>query len=194
MSILLSADHQDVLQELMNISMGRAASKLAVLLGLHVTLTIPSIRKATEDDLLGFASSEDDSYFTRQSFHGDIDGEVLTLLSKKGCDEIVGILQGTKDNVSDSLIQESLLDISNILSGASLQGFTKQLDLTTQISPPMLFMPSQQVLPVSQWHLALLIEIAFRIEHAKFEAKTVVCLDEHGLEQMLSHLDQLLEG
>lgn len=32
MSIVLSADHKDALQEFMNISMGRAASKLATLL------------------------------------------------------------------------------------------------------------------------------------------------------------------
>ncbi|WLD58829.1 hypothetical protein NFC81_03295 [Salinispirillum sp. LH 10-3-1] len=91
-------------------------------------------------------------------------------------------------------MEESLLDISIILSGASLQGFTKQLDLVTQISPPMLFKPSLQAVPIDQWHLALWIEIVFLVDQAEFEARTVVCLADNGLEQMLSHLDQLLEG
>ncbi|CSI85082.1 chemotaxis protein CheC [Vibrio cholerae] len=51
MSIVLSADHKDALQEFMNISMGRAASKLATLLNLHVTISVPNIRVATEEDM-----------------------------------------------------------------------------------------------------------------------------------------------
>lgn len=194
MSVQLSSDHQDALQELMNISMGRAAGKLAMLLESHVTLSIPSIWRVSDAELLSLVQNEERCRFTRQSFYGDIDGEVITQLSKKGCDYIVGAMHGKSNVNSAGLIEESLLDISNILSGASLQGFTKQLDLVTQISPPMLFKPSLQALPIKQWRLALWIEIVFLVDQAEFEARTVVCLADNGLEQMLSHLDQLLEG
>lgn len=68
MSIVLSADHKDALQEFMNISMGRAASKLATLLNLHVTISVPNIRVATEEDMRALQSYAADYYYTRQSF------------------------------------------------------------------------------------------------------------------------------
>ena len=51
MMVELNADYQDTLKELLNISMGQAADKLARLLDLHVTLTVPDIKIASKEEL-----------------------------------------------------------------------------------------------------------------------------------------------
>ncbi|WP_104403086.1 chemotaxis protein CheC [Vibrio penaeicida] len=185
-------DHKDALQELMNISMGRAASKLATLIDLHVTLSIPNIRVANDDDLLEIEKLESTHYFTRQSFFGGIDGELITLLSKEGCHKVVLSLNEETESASVDLIADSILDVSNILSGASLKGLSQQMELTTKIHSPVIFEPSKQPLPLSDWHLALIMEISFIVEEASFEAKTVVCFADNDLENVIEQLDELM--
>lgn len=193
MTMLLTEDHKDALQEFMNISMGRAASKLATLLDLHVTISIPSISVATADDLEQLQSYEADYYYTRQSFFGGMDGELVTLMSRCGCEQIVSDLkQSTGDDQDVVSLEESILDISNILSGASLKGLCQQIDIKTKIQPPVLFYPSTQPLPISQWKLSLIMEISFLVEKASFSAKTIICFADNELDKVLIHLDELM--
>ncbi len=190
----LSDDHKDALQEFMNISMGRAANKLALLLDLRVAISVPNIRLATEDDLKNFQVCKDDYIYTRQSFLGDMDGELITLLSRKGASQIISDLNKAKggNEREEISIEENILDISNILSGASLKGLCQQIDIRTHIHPPVIFDPETQILPVSQWKVALIMEISFHIEHASFSAKTIICFTDTELDRVLAHLDKLM--
>ncbi len=192
MNVQLTPDHKDALQELMNISMGRAASKLATLIDLHVTLSIPNIRVANQEDLFDIEELEVTHYFTCQSFFGGIDGELITILSKEGCHKVAVSLNEDMEHVSPHLVADAILDVSNILSGASLKGLSQQMDLTTKIHSPVIFVPSKQPLPLSDWHLALIMEISFLVEEASFEAKTVVCFADNDLENVLEQLDELI--
>ncbi|ASA54787.1 chemotaxis protein CheC [Vibrio gazogenes] len=193
MNTVLSADHQDALQEFMNISMGRAANKLATLLDLHVTISVPNIRLATDEDLARLKQSESDYYYTRQSFFGGMDGELITLISRLGCQQVVADLNRVKGHTSDAInVDESILDISNILSGASLKGLCEQIEVKTKIQPPVLFEPSRQPLPVSEWKLSLIMEISFLIEKDSFAARTIICFADRELDRMLERLDELL--
>ncbi|ASG01901.1 chemotaxis protein CheC [Vibrio anguillarum] len=193
MTMALSEDHKDALQEFMNISMGRAANKLATLLNLHVTISVPSIGVATDEDLAQLQSYEADYYYTRQSFFGGMDGELVTLMSRKGCEQIVSDLKQSTGDAQDVVsLEESILDISNILSGASLKGLCQQIDIKTKIQSPVLFYPSTQPLPISQWKLSLIMEISFLVEKASFSAKTIICFADNELDKVLIHLDELM--
>jgi len=194
MTTVLSEDHKDALQEFMNISMGRAANKLATLLNLHVTISVPNIRLATTEDFEHFQSNESHYIYTRQSFFGDMDGELITLLSRKGCEQVVSDLNYIKgcDDSDEIGIEESILDISNILSGASLIGLCQQIEVKTKIHPPVIFEPMKQPLPIHQWKLSLIMEISFLVEKASFSAKTVICFADKELDRVLVHLDELM--
>jgi chemotaxis protein CheC len=193
MSTVLSEDHKDALQEFMNISMGRAANKLATLLDLHVVISVPSIRLATDEDLDKLQSYESEYYYTRQSFFGGLDGELITLMSRKGCQQVVDDLNKAKGSTEEEIgIEESILDISNILSGASLKGLCQQIDVKTKIQPPILFEPLKQPLPIPEWKLSLIMEIAFLVETASFSAKTIICFADKELDRVLAHLDELM--
>ncbi|EIE1178687.1 chemotaxis protein CheC, partial [Vibrio cholerae] len=89
-------------------------------------------------------------------------------------------------------IEESILDISNILSGASLKGLCQQIELKTKIQPPVIFDPTHQPLPILQWRLSLIMEINFLVEKASFSAKTIICFADKELDKVFAHLDELL--
>lgn len=84
MNQILSADHEDSLKELLNISMGQAACKLAMLSNHPVTLTVPSVDLASPERLMEMFGDLDEYYFTRQPFFGQMAGEVITQLTKQG--------------------------------------------------------------------------------------------------------------
>lgn len=186
----LTVEHKDLLKELLNISMGRAASKLAIILEKHVTLTIPVVEIASPDKLMDLFGNTDEYYYTRQPFFGDISGEVITRLNRKGCDEIAKSLIGFLS--SDKVIDEFTLDVSNILSGASLRGLCNQININSNTQPPVLYCPENQPLPNKKWKQCIVLHVSFFIEINSFETKTIICFSEDGVELILKRLQEIL--
>ncbi|MBF9002746.1 MULTISPECIES: chemotaxis protein CheX [Vibrio] len=193
MMLELNADYQDTLKELLNISMGQAADKLARLLDLHVTLTVPDIKIASKEELDKLQQCESEYHFTRQSFYGGMSGELVTLLSKNGCKQIAADMTHDESEAEDNVfVDDCLLDISNILSGASLKGLCQQIELNIKIQPPSLFKPSVQTHRFTDWNTSILMEVSFIVEAAQFETKTIIFFANNGLDQVLVQLDDLL--
>lgn len=191
MNALLSEEQRDALQELMNISMGRAANALARLIGAKVTLSIPKIVAVTP---LQFSQmlQDDNGWYTRQSFLGGIRGEVLTILSKSGCDSI-GNLMDYDIPLNKDALSELLLELANILAGACLSGFAEQLELNAKLSMPTLFFPSSQTNSQLHWASTLMMEVEFKVEASQFDSKVIICLEEIAVDTLLQAINRLLE-
>ncbi|MEF1174432.1 chemotaxis protein CheC [Vibrio sinaloensis] len=194
MNPTLSADHEDSLKELLNISMGQAACKLAILLNHPVTLTIPSIDIASPSQLMGMLGDVKANYYTRQPFFGQMSGEVITQLTKQGGRTIAcGLLAQDDDQAIDSqMLHDSLLEVSNILSGASLRGLCEQIELDTRTQPPFMYSPARQPIPGNKWQQAIILHVSFLIESASFETKTIICFAEDGFNAIVNRLDEWL--
>lgn len=191
MNALLSEEQRDALQELMNISMGQAANALARLIGAKVTLSIPKIVAVTPTE---FCRMLDDSnvWYTRQSFLGHIHGEVLTVLSKIGCDSI-GELMDYALPLDETSLSELLLELANILAGACLSGFAEQLSLSAKLNMPTLYYPAKQNADQVRWASTLMMEVEFKVEASQFDSKVVICLEHTSVETLLNALNLLLE-
>lgn len=191
MNTLLSEEQQDALQELMNISMGRAANALAQLIGTKVTLSIPKIVAVSPAQFTQMLQ-DPEVWYTRQSFLGHIRGEVLTILSKGGCDSI-GELMDYDTPLNSDTRSELLLELANILAGACLAGFAEQLDLNAKLNMPTLFFPQNQNIAQVHWTSTLVMEVEFKVEASKFDSRVVICLEEVAVDTLLQALNQLLE-
>ncbi|MDN3609936.1 chemotaxis protein CheX [Vibrio ostreicida] len=194
MNQTLTDDHEDSLKELLNISMGQAACKLATLLSYPVTLTIPSIDTASPDQLMEMFGDIKQNYYTRQAFFGQMSGEVITQLTKQGGKAIAGDLLalGEGEMVDNQAMFDSLLEISNILSGASLRGLCEQIELETRTQPPVMYSPDRQPIPSNKWKQAIVLHVSFLIESASFETKTIICFAEDGFDVILNRLNEWL--
>ncbi len=192
MNSILNEEQRDALQELMNISMGQAADALARLISTRITLSIPRIVSATPAEFVVMFNAEQTYWFTRQSFLGGANGEVLTLLSKEGCDVLADALDYDLP-LTESSRSELILELANILAGACLSGFTNQLDLKTKLNMPTLYQPNFLDVSKYNWDSTLLLEVDFLVESAHFESRVLICLDERSVTALLERLQQFLE-
>jgi len=191
MNTLLSEEQRDALQELMNISMGRAANALARLVGAKVTLSIPRIVSVTPIEFAQMLTNTE-VWYTRQSFLGQIRGEVLTVLSKTGCDSI-GDLMDYEVPLDNDTLSELLLELANILAGACLSGFAEQLALSAKLNMPTLFFPQSQQVAQVHWASTLMMEVEFKVEASQFDSRVVICLEDRAVDTLLQSLNRLLE-
>jgi chemotaxis protein CheC len=192
MNTLLSEEQRDALQELMNISMGQAADALARLISTRIMLSIPRIISATPADFVAMFNAEQTYWFTRQSFLGSANGEVLTLLSKEGCDVLAEAMDYELP-LDDASRSELILELANILAGACLSGFINQLELKTKLNMPTLYQPNFNDTSQYNWDSTLLLEVDFLVERAHFESRVVICLEDRSVSALLERLQQFIE-
>ncbi|NDW22685.1 chemotaxis protein CheX [Alteromonas hispanica] len=193
MSIVLplDEDQRDALQELLNISMGQAANSLAQLIETKIDISIPKISTVTPNELYSLLFETTDSFYTRQSFLGDIHGEVMSVLSQSGLAEVAKLMD-YDEPLDKEDVQEIILELCNILAGACLSGLSDQLELTTNLNMPTLFQPEKSNFSDLQWQHTLVMEVQFIIAISSFSMRVVFCLDDESLARMKTTLDELL--
>ena len=193
MSIVLPLDEEqrDALQELLNISMGQAANSLAQLIETKIDISIPKITSVTPTQLYTLLFETQNAFYTRQSFLGDVHGEVMSVLSQSGLNEVASLMEYDAP-LSKEDIQEIILELSNILAGACLAGLSEQLELSTNLNMPTLFSPQKANFDELQWQHSLVMEVQFAIAISSFSMRVVFCLDDESLTRMKATLDGLL--
>ena len=189
--IEINEDERDALQEIMNISMGQAADALARLIQTKVSLSMPAIQAMSPEDFQGMINSLSNNWFARQSFTGTIRGEVIMSMHKDGCNALAEVMDFDLP-LDDAATEELVLEVTNILSAACLQGFTSQLELSTQLNMPAFYYPLQSV-HSNEWSSILIIEVEFFIEQMQFDARILIGLSEGSIEQLLIPIKALLE-
>jgi chemotaxis protein CheC len=191
MTVPLSEEQRDALQELMNISMGQAANALARLINAKITLSIPKIVLVSAGEFQRIFQSTE-HWFTRQSFVGLAKGEVLTLLAKDGTNTI-GKLLDYQIPMDESAQEELLLELANILAGACLNVFSTQLGLNTKLSMPTMFSTQMRQAESYRWISTLLLEVEFQLEATPFDSRVVICLEGQSVDTLINRLNKLLE-
>ncbi|SEA23176.1 chemotaxis protein CheC [Alkalimonas amylolytica] len=191
-TVQISDDQKDALQEILNISMGQAANSLARLISCKITLSIPQISQTTPHEFSQLFEQGETMHYTRQSFLGDLKGEMLCLMDKSGCDAFAEAMDYSNPPSATEL-QELILDVSNVLAGACLLGMSKQLTLRNTLNPPMLFDPTLTDFSNLKWQSALLMEVDFVVERANFSSRVIICLEESSISELIDRIDKLLE-
>ncbi len=189
--ISLTEEQRDALQELMNISMGQAANSLAHLIETKIGISIPKISAVTPAELFTLINRSENAFYTRQSFLGDIQGEVMAVVSEQGLTEVASLLE-YEAPLSQSDIEETILELSNILAGACLAGLSNQLELATNLNMPTLFSPNKASFTELNWQHSLVMEVQFDIELSSFSMRVVFCLDRASLVRLTETIDELL--
>ena len=157
-----SADENDLLKETVNVAMGKAGARLAELLGSFVELSIPDIQIVAAEGLAdqmsrgGLLGGQTQLTAVRQTFcgGGQLEGEAIVVFDESSpvaVARVVGI--DAVDRRPQQL--ELLLEMSNLLIGACLNGISRQLlarDLT--FDPPA-------VLAENRGHIERLLDAEF---------------------------------
>jgi chemotaxis protein CheC len=198
----LDSDQTDALQEISNIAMGTAASGLATVLESFVRLSVPRISIVETSRLTeGLAASlplHREVSAVRQAFYGQVEGEVVVVFGEEGCDELADLLKHESQG-REAVKQELLLDVSNILVGACMNGIAHQLGSQLSFSPPEILctaVPLDRVFarrkpPCEQ---VLLIQIDFSLEARSFACHVLTFLAPASFEALRGSLSRFLES
>ena len=115
----------------------------------------------------------------------------MSVVSQQGLCEVGALLEYDAP-LSQTDIQEIILELSNILAGACLAGLSAQLALGTNLNMPTLFSPRKANFEEFQWSNSLVMEVQFDIEISSFSMRVVFCLDDASLDRLTQTLDELL--
>ncbi len=204
MNLHLSQDQADTLQELTNIAMGQAGSSLAQILNVFVELSIPQIRVIEAGKILptieAMIPEHEQVTAVRQAFYNrnQLRGEAIAIFTQAGCAELATCM-GYDSVLGQREEQELLLDVSNILTGAVLNGLAQQLDTDLSYSAPSIIAEHSPIAKVItpenlSWNYALMVGIDFGIENKTFKCHQLILMAEESIKVLAQALDHFLES
>ncbi|CAB3754481.1 chemotaxis protein [Burkholderia sp. MSh2] len=203
---VFTAEQRDALQEIANLAMGRAAARLALLLGRFIELSVPRVRvvKSADagDTLREMTGIHDNVTAVRQGFRSDIKGEAIVLCRTSGIARLMSVVDRTfGDGVYGGMAtpDEVVFDVANVLMGACVASILDELGRKPVFFPPGLLGANVSFDDVFQpaelaWSVALLLEVNFGLEDHAFRAHFVMLMAEDSIRLMGDALDALLSA
>lgn len=202
---VFTEEQRDALQELANLAMGQAATRLARLLDTFIELSVPRVRVVRAEDaaqtLREMTGIDESVTAVRQGFRSDIKGEALVICRSSGVGHLCALVNDPyMHSAYDSVSQTELMfDVSNVLTGACVSCILNQLDRTPIFSPPGMLGEKISLEDVFQsdvlaWKVALLLEVNFALEDQMFRAHLVMLMAEDSIRRMNDALDALLSS
>jgi len=152
-SFELSELETDLLVELFNIGVGRAADSLSRMVNQEVPLSVPSVEFCSVEKMAEFLGGDTIVCSVSQKMTGSFDAKTMLLFPEKNGMEVVRQLMGS--HLSDELIaemeEEALNEIGNIILNACIGAiatalgnkFDVDLPIFERGSPMDLLMPSE---------------------------------------------------
>lgn len=202
---VFTEEQRDALQEIANLAMGQAATRLAHLLDTFIELSVPRVRIVRAEDaartLRDMTGIEESVTAVRQGFRSDLKGEALVICRSSGVGQLCALVNDPYVNSAyDSVSQTELMfDVANVLTGACVSCILNQLDRTPIFSAPGLLGEKISLDDVFQsdvlaWKTALLLEVNFALEDQTFRAHLVMLMAEDSIRRMNEALDALLSS
>ncbi|MGB1297499.1 MAG: response regulator [Psychrobium sp.] len=200
-SITESGINLDPYQEVSNVAMGRAADLLARVLDVTVRLPIPKVNALASSELhmMLKATDEVDSISAVcQGYVGSgIAGEAL-ILFYDSCYKELAKLMNHDGEITEAVEREMLVELSNLLIGAFLKGFSDQLDLSFSQSHPELLGLHRNIDELinsntRNWQEIVAIEINYVIEDYNIECDLIILITQDSLPILNNKLIYLLD-
>ncbi|MET4161037.1 chemotaxis protein CheC [Marinobacterium sp. MBR-111] len=201
---LFSADEHDLIVELMNLGVGRAANALSQLVNDEVLLSVPRVefisvpeaQAAFRKDLPSFLAG------VLQDFEGFINGRAALLFPEARSLELVNAMIGEElsaDEITE-LEQETLAELGNILLNHCLATLANQLKQQVQTDIPKAFSVSAADLPSTlslydsdnENTLVMLVQIDFSLRHSALRGYLAFIIDLRSADTFITALRSYL--
>ncbi len=200
--IALTEEQHEVLQEMVNIGMGKAGDSLARILKTFVELSIPRIKLLTieslNQDIIQLVGDKATVTGVRQAFFSYWRGEAIVIYDQNGCNELASLM-GYNHDLDRQAEVELLLDVGNVLVGACVNGISEQFGVELNFSPPSVIAtntPIEKLLNSEKmtWSHTLLLEVNFGLENLRFKSHLLIMMSEDTIYTLKQDADNFLEG
>ncbi len=194
--LVFTEDQMDLLQELINIGVGRAADALSQLVESRIQLCVPEIKmigsqKARE---IFEARSVSEETMVTQSFNGSISGRLGMLLDKKSAILMTSLLsdeQCTENEIN--LEQEGIiLEVGNIVLNGVMGSISNAIEDQLDYSIPEIARSNSIKILLEKNMLnkptVLLADVSLHVENSAIEGSIIVVFDTEEICLMLNQI------
>lgn len=187
----------DAYREMVNVAMGRAGENLAKLLGEFIDLPIPNVNLIESNELsmaVADINRNDRVSAVSKGFVSEgISGEALVIFNDTKSQNIVELLKYAPSASSENLELEALMDVSNILIGACLNGLSEQLAVAFSHTHPVLLGQHQGLSTllsdnVHQWGKVMAVEIGYAIKAKDISFDLLLLFPGDAMNQIYARL------
>lgn len=196
----MNEEHRDCLQEVVNVAMGQAGDRLARMLDTFVVLSIPHIAVMKPADIAMAVQSLDStdsvSGVCQGFIGGGVAGEAMLLFNDTSFVDLASLMnyQGELDGQAE---RELLMDTTNVLLGACVNGIAEQVDMSFSFGPPMVLGQRRRLMDLVQtdhalWEQALVLEINYKLEGYQVNCDLLLVMTDDSIGRLLKKLDYLL--
>jgi len=180
---MLSEDEKDVLCEVVNIGIGRAAGALNQLLDSHIELSVPRVIVADQDGILReLLPLFRDQWLSSvcMGFSGPVKGQAYLCFPEDSANKLSSFLSRSEGS---GLIEDGVLaEVGNIVINAVLGEMANLLSLSLDYElPNLLRMEWGRLLKESKGYFVMAVEVSFRVRE----------LDVFGALVLMIHLGDL---
>jgi len=199
MALQFSARQKDILTELVNIGMGKAANTLNQIVGAHVSLTVPEIQVMRPHELVAYFGNTKELSTVRMGFKGAFSGAALLIFPVQSASHVVDVLIGQTPDVPDlDMIRVgALTEVGNIVLNGVIGSLSNMFKQQIQYSIPTYLESGIGDLLVQEDNHASMIIMAhthMKIEKYQLEGHIVLLFQVEMLDDLLIMLDELADS
>lgn len=141
MNLTMNELERDIIREILNIGLARAADSFAVIAQERVMLEVPNLDLLPSTDIINRVRDYQSRYVAIQSdIRGDFNGSTFMFFSGQHIQRLSRVclrMQVSESLVLDELQQSLLLEISNIITGALVTQLANILKANIYGAPPL---------------------------------------------------------
>jgi chemotaxis protein CheY-P-specific phosphatase CheC/ActR/RegA family two-component response regulator len=196
-AVVTEEEKLDAYREMVNVAMGRAGEDLAKLLGEFIDLPIPNVNLIESNELsmavADINRSDRVSAVSKGFVSEGISGEALVIFNDTKSQNIVELLKYAPSASSENLELEALMDVSNILIGACLNGLSEQLAVAFSHTHPVLLGQHQGLSTllsdnVHRWGKVMAVEIGYAIKAKDISFDLLLLFPGDAMNQIYARL------
>lgn len=195
----LNSYQLDVIQELINIGIGRAASVLNKMASAHILLQVPEVRLFTSEELSQHPAFTNATRVSavRLAFEGAFAGTAALVFPPASAANLISLLIG-EDQMTldmDSLRLGALQEIGNIVLSCVMGSLSNILDERVDYIPPDYFedlLDSLLVFNEGERDVILFVEAHFAVQDHLIEGDIIILFKLDTFASLLASIDALL--
>jgi len=201
---MIDKELKEVLSELINIAFGSATATIADLFDNFAKLHVPDISLMALNDIEEFVLEglgDKSIYITTQQFKGNFEGEVVFVIDRDSAGNMQKVICAAEgldavDAMEENEIQQSILEISNILGSSCIGKLAELLDTDATFVPPGIELSQKLMggLDETRYHHILIVSTILEFEETQILGKLFIMFNNEMFTWLENTLKDVLEN
>ncbi|ATC96865.1 chemotaxis protein CheC [Pseudoalteromonas tunicata] len=195
--VLLDELEHDLLVELFNIGVGRAADSLSQIVNQEIKLSVPDIEHISVNQLAIKLGNGQEICSVSQYMKGSFEANTILLFPQHSSMEVVSKMlgEGVSAETLAELHQEGFSEIGNIVLNACIGAFGESIEEVFDVSLPVYSMgTAQDVIAAGNLNQVLFIRINLLLSTSHVEGYLVFLLEHFSFEKLKNVMQKIING